>query len=156
MSATQIVTSGDTEVKDVTLVLDTNVYATGEVLVVPQEIVGVFPEAGGKRLLQSIMLLDEDDQAQALDLIFLNADATLGTINAAVSISDADARKIIGVVEVAAADYVDLVNSQVAVKSAVGQVLKAASDSASLWVGAVSRGTGTYTAAGIRLKLGFV
>lgn len=141
---------------DVTLVLDTNAYADNDVLAVVQEITGVFDYAGGVRTLQSIVLLDEDDQAQDIDLVFFNATATLGTINAAVSISDADARKLIGKVSILIADYVDLINSQAAVKTGIGMVMKAAAASTSLWVGAVLRsGTPTYTAAGIKLKLGF-
>lgn len=148
--------SASTDDKDATLVLDTSAYADGDVLVVPQEITEVFEQAGQAKALHSIVLLDEDDQGQALDLLFFNADAALGTINEAVSISNADARNIIGAVEIATSEYIDLVNSQMVQKSALGMVLKAASTSRSLWIAAISRGTGTYTASGIRLKLGFL
>jgi hypothetical protein len=147
-------TTSSADVFDVTLVTDTSAYASGDVLAVPQEITGVFKAAGARRRLESVVVLDEDDQGQALDLVFFNASAALGTINAAVSISDADARKIVGYVSVAQADFKDLVNAMLAVKSGLGQMLEGATTS--LWVGAICRGgTPTYTASGIKLKLGF-
>ena len=147
--------SANIEVKDVTLVLDTNIYADGDVLAIPQEVTYVFPEVGGKRVLESIVVLDEDDQNIAMDIIFMNATGTLGTINLAVSISDADARKIIGAVNIATTDYFDLINSRLGVKRGLGLVLQG-SASDSLWVAAVTRGgTPTHTASGIKLKLGF-
>jgi hypothetical protein len=155
MSTTSIVRNGDLDVIDVTLTLDTNEYASGDVLAVPAAVVGVFRGPSDVRRLVSVVLLDEDDQAQAVDLMFFNATATLGTINGAVSISDADARKVIGVVKIATGDYVDLVNNQVAFKTGLDLPLKASSTGA-CFLGAVLRsGTPTYTAAGIKIKLGF-
>lgn len=143
------------DVIDVTLVTDTNAYADNDVLVVPQKVVGFFTSPGGTRRLKSVVLLDEADQAQDVDLLFFNADATLGTINAAVSMTDADARKVIGAVSLVAADYVDLVNGQIAVKQGLDWILKAADDEADLWIGAVCRsGTPTYAASSLKLKLG--
>lgn len=143
-------------VLDVTLVADTNAYADGDVLAIPQEIVNSVAEAGTARQLTSIVVIDSDDQGTAIDLIFFDASASLGTINTAIDISDADAAKIVGIVAIAAGDFKDLINNKVAVKTGIDLVMKAASTSASLWVGAVVRsGTPTYSAGGIKLKLGF-
>jgi hypothetical protein len=142
-------------VHDVTLVADTSQYADNDVLAVVQEITNVFQHTP-HRTLQSVQLLDEDDQGQDIDLLFFNATATLGTINTAVNISDADARKCIGRVSILTTDYTDLVNSMFATKTNIGLMLKAADGVTSLWIGAVVRsGTPTYTAAGLKLKLGF-
>ena len=144
------------DVIDVTLVTDTNAYADNDVLVVPQAVPGIFTEAGGVRRLQSVTLLDEADQGQDIDLLFFDASADLGTINDAVSISDADARKILGKVSVLQANYTDLVNSQLATVSALDLIMKAADPSAACYIGAVLRsGTPTYAAASLKLKLGF-
>ena len=143
-------------VLDVTLVADTNAYADGDVLAIPQEIVNSVAEAGTARRLTSIVVIDGDDQGTAIDLIFFDASASLGTINTAIDISDADAAKIVGIVAIAAGDFKDLINNKVAVKTGIDLIMKAASTSASLWVGAVVRsGTPTYSAGGIKLKLGF-
>ena len=138
-----------------TLVLDTNAYASGDILVVPQEITGAFREAGGHLWIHNLVLLDEDDQGQAIDILFLNADGSIGTINSAVSVTDAVARTITGMVQVLTTDYANMINSQIAFKSNIGQKIKAASGSTSLYVAAVLRsGTPTYSASGIRLKIG--
>lgn len=144
-------------VHDVTLSLDTSAYTAGDVLAAPQEVTGVFVENGGRAVLQSIVLLDEDDQAQSIDLVFMNATGSLGNENAAVGPTDAVAATILGIVNVGTADYSDLANSQLATLRNVGLELKAASGTTSLWVGAICRsGTPTYTASGIKLKLGFL
>lgn len=135
-------------VVDVTLVTDTNAYADNDVLAVPQAVAGNY-----RGILESVVLLDDADQAQDVELVFFNASASLGTINGAVSISDADAAKVVGTVLLLTTDYSDLVNSQVATKRDVGLIINAAS----LYVGAICRsGTPTYAASSLKLKLGFV
>lgn len=145
---------GSSAVVDVTLTLDTNVYASGDVLAEVQEAANVLRVSGGSAVLHSLQVIDKDYQGQALDVVlFDNISASLGTENAAVSITDTDAAGILGVVEVASADYVDLTNSQIASKADIGLVLEVSSGT-SIGVGAISRGTGTYTANGIVLRLG--
>lgn len=152
-----LVSDHGANVIDVTLTADTAILASGDVMVVPQEITSVFRQNAGRVRLESIVVLDGDDQGTAIDLVFSDANITLGTLNAAISVSDADAAKIIGHVSVAAADFKDYINSQIAVKTGVGIVMEAAAASTSLWVSAVCRsGTPTYTAAALKLKLGFV
>lgn len=141
---------------EVTLVADTSAYANNDVLAVPQEVTGVFRQTGGRVKLTSVVVLDGDDQGTAIDLVFMNATGTLGTINSAISISDADALKIVGHLAVAAGDFKDYINSMIAVKTACELVMEAAAASTSLWVAAVVRsGTPTYTASGLKLKLAF-
>jgi len=141
-----------TDVLPLTFSLDTNPYADGDVLAEYQEVANAALISGGRLEITSLVILDKDDQAQALDIVFANTTGTLGSENAAVSISDADADEIVGVVEVAAADYVDLANSQIVTKTGLGIIAELAATS--LYVGAISRGTGTYTASGITLKIG--
>lgn len=142
-------------VYDVTPVLDTNAYADNDVMFVAIEVPQVF-DKGLARVLQSVVVLDGDDQAVDFDLVFSNATITLGTINAAVSISDADAAKIIGYVRLSAStDANDLVNSHLYCKTGLGLAMKGAT--ASLWVAGVIRsGTPTYSASGMKIKLGFI
>lgn len=143
-------------VYDATLVLDTSQYASGDVLSVAAEFKGVFKPAGEARKLVSIVGVDEDAQGQAFDLVFSNAAITLGTINSAVSISDADARLIIGMVSIVSGDITSHVNSSRIAKNNINQILQPVYASQSLWISAICRGgTPTYTASGIKLKLGF-
>ena len=147
---------GNSSVFEVTLSLDTNAYASGDVLADTQAMTACMRVDAGTAVVHSITLLDEDDQAQALDLLFLRTNVSIGTENSAVSVTDANAREIMGVVEVAAADYVDLVGSQIVTKTNVGIVVDAAAGADDLYVAAISRGTGTYTASGIRLMVGLL
>ena len=139
---------------DVTLSLDTAAYADGDVLADTQAVTAMFRVADGTATIDSIHVLDEDDQGQALDLIFLGASNALGTENSAPTITDANARDIQGRVRIGAADYYDLGGCRIATISGIGLKLKAASGATTGYIGAISRGTGTYTASGIRLKLG--
>jgi hypothetical protein len=139
---------------DLVLTLDTSAYSNGDVLAAAQELVSAVRATGGTGVIQSIAVIDLDDQAQALDIVISDSTITLGTENAAVSISDADAAKILGIVEVVAGDYVDLANSRLATKDNLGIVVMP--DTTSLYISAISRGTGTYTASGIRLRFGIL
>ncbi len=139
----------------VTLVLDTAAYAAGDVLAVPQVISSVMSANAGTALLHSIIINDKDDQGQALDIVMLKTNVSLGTINNAVSISDANADEILGIVSFAAGDFIDLGGCRVATKTGVGLVCKSGAASQDLYVGAISRGTGTYTASGITVQFGF-
>ncbi len=142
---------------DFTPVLDTNILADGDVFFVAKELPNFFPTIDGDMALHSIMVLDGDDQNIAFDLVFSRATITLGTLNAAVSISDADAANIIGIVEFATTDAVDLINSRLFYRSGIGQVLKASGSTTSVWISGISRGgTPTYTASGMKMKIGML
>lgn len=139
---------------DVTFTLDTSIYASGDVL---SDVVAI-PRAalspGGSVLLTSLTLIDEDDQKQALSAIFLDTNNSLGTKNSPPNISDANARKVLGHVPVATGDYFDLGGVSVACVRNLGLVLKCDPATTSLFVALVSGGTGTYTANGLRGKIG--
>lgn len=141
----------------VTPTLDTSAYADGDTLFAPTEIAGAAEFPGGMTMLQSVTVVDADDQGQPLDLLFFNATLTLGTLNAAPSISDANAIAYhMGRVQVLSSDYYDLGGVRVAGLNAIGRIMLAPLTSRSLWVGGISRGTGTYTASGLTIRLGFV
>jgi len=143
-------------IKEVTLSLNTSQYASGDVLADTQAITAAMHVNGGAGVIDSVVVLDKDDQAAALDLVFLQTNVAIGTENSAVSITDTAADEVLGVVEVAAGDFVDLVNNQVAFKGNLGIIVQAPSGVDDLYVAAISRGTGTYTASGITLKIGMV
>jgi hypothetical protein len=141
-------------VLDLTLSLDTAAYATGDVLAATQELASAVPSNGGHALLHSIVVTDKDDQGQAMDIVFMRTNVSLGTENAAVSIADNDADEILGIVPVAAADFIDLGGVRVATIPGIGLTLEAGASSTSIYVGAISRGAGTYTASGVTVRVG--
>jgi hypothetical protein len=154
-SAVNQPTYGVIQFVDVALSLDTSAYASGDVLADTQVVTGALRAADALGLIQSVMVLDEDDQGTPFTLYFLDANVSLGSENAAPSITDVNARSILGAVSVEASDYADLGGCKVAFKSAVGMVVKAASGTSNIYVAAVN-GTGapTYTASGLRLRIG--
>lgn len=141
----------------VTLSLDTSAYAAGDLLADTQVITDAFLIADGKGFLNSVLLVDEDDQGAALDIYFLDANVSMGTENAVPSITDANARNILCRVQVSTGDYTDLGGVKIADLSGLNRFVKAASGTKNLYV-AVVNGTGTpiYTASGIRLRVGIL
>lgn len=140
---------------DLTLSLDTGgAYSDGDVLAAAQELALSVRAGAGTGVLQSIVVVDQDDQGQGFDIVISDSTITLGTENSAVNISDADAAKIMGIVEVTAGDYIDLVNSQHVTKDNLGIAIMP--DTTSAYISAISRGTGTYTASGIVLRIGIL
>lgn len=140
----------------VTFSLDTAQYASGDVLADTQPISGVMAEAGGTALLHSIVLNDKDDKGQAIDIVLLKSNVTLGTENSPPSISDANADEVLGTVSVSAADWNDLGGCRIATKPGIGLLCKSAAGSTDLYVALICKGgTPTYTASGITGKFGF-
>lgn len=140
-----------------TLVADTNIYASGDVLSDTALITNVFRVTGGKGILTSLVLNDEDDQGIALDVVFLDANVSLGTFNVAPAITDANARNILGIVSVLATDWIDLGGVRVATVplGRLGIQLSAVTASKSLGIATITRGgTPTYTASGITGRIG--
>ena len=142
----------------VTLTTDAEAIANGEIIAQSIEIPNAVSVMGGSAIIQSAILLDEDDEAPAVDLVFSSANTALGSDEGeAVSISDANARNIQGFVSISS--YTDLAGSQVAVKANIGLVVQAASDSKSIYVHAINRSGTNYTPAAttdFKLKLGIV
>ena len=136
------------------------VCSDGEIIFDNEKIENLVGVKGGSCILQSVTLLDDDDNGAAIDLIFFNASSSLGTEGSPITTNDAvtpavpDA--IIGVVNIS--NYCDGVNWTVGHKENIGLVLKAASDSRDIYVAAINRSGGdkSYTAAGLLLKLGVV
>jgi hypothetical protein len=143
-------------VPTITPTLDTSAFIDGDVMCQPVEITNAVRTVGGRCFLQSMHILDESDQGQPFDIIFANASTSLGSNNAAVSISDANARIILGRVQVSSADFYDLIGCRIATLSNIGLQLKAADSSTSIWMTLISRGTGTYAASGLQLMPGLI
>lgn len=142
---------------DVTFSLDTSAYASGDLIADTQEIAGACQFNDIPGVLQSVHLIDEDDQKVAVDLVFFDANVSMGTENNAPSITDANGRNCLGVVSIAAADYKDFGGVSVATKDSIGKVVKPAAGTRSIYVAIVSNAsTPTYTASGLRGRFGFL
>lgn len=147
---------GSTKTVDVTFSLDTSgAYASGDVLADAQIIAACMRANNATGVLSGFTLHDEDDQGIELDVVFLSANVSIGTENAAVSITDANARNILGIVNVAATDWKDLGGVRVATKLNVNVPILPATDTDDVYVALITRGTPTHTASGIRGRFHF-
>lgn len=142
---------------DVTLSADTGIMASGDIIADTQVVTNALRANNTLGILSSVVVIDEDDQGAALDLYFFSANASLGTENNGPSITDANARNFLGFVPIGTGDYKDLGGVKVAFINAVGMIVKAATDTRDIYVGVVNgTGTPTYTASGLKLRLGFL
>lgn len=146
--------------KTVTFSLDTNIYAAGDVLADRQIIAACVSADDANGYLVGMQILDEDDQAAAgMTVVFLSDDVSLGTENAAVSITDANARHIIGVVPIASGDWVDLINSKLVTKvmgdTGLPMAITPKSGTDDIYVALITAGTPTQTASGITARFWF-
>lgn len=145
----------DVEVISFTPVLDTSAYADNDVMFIATEITGFFRTEGGRAELVSLTAFDGDDQATEHTVFFTTNSTTPGTINGAIAAADTVFDDIQGFVQVVAADYEDLINSQVACKRDLGLILEAATGSTSIYAWAAIRaGTPTHSVSGVVYKLG--
>jgi hypothetical protein len=141
-----------------TLTLDNAVaYAAGDVLSDTLAInLPRMPEDGSplRGEITHIQVLDEDAQGIPLDVVFLRSNQSLGTRNAAVSISDVNAREIVGIASILAGDYDDLVGSKQALAQLPTPIVFELPATPVLYVGTIIRGVGTYTTSGVRVRVG--
>ena len=132
-------------------------YASGDVLFdagAATELVGA-AMSNGTSILQSIVLNDYDTQGVAIDLIFLRSLVSIGAVAAAVNISPATAREIVGIVNVPAANYVTLGTILVATVANIGITMHPRNGT-SLWLAAAVRGAPTYPSGHLGIKAGFL
>lgn len=119
----------------------TDAHATGDVVAAPEELVDFSRENGRGVLLQSLTLVDASDTGIAFDLVFLNANGSIGAESAAFAPTDAVAATVIGVASVAASDYADAANSKIATVKNIGLLMHPVATSTSVYVGLVARGS---------------
>ena len=151
---------GKMDVDLITLTPDTATeeILAGDVIFQADEIANAVSVPGGTCILQSIGILDDDDHGQSIDLVFMNTTGLLDASDDCTVINAADGTipdAILGVVSIT--NYFDGVLWQYGHKENIGLVLKAAAGTRSIYVSAINRGaTSTWTASGIRLKLGIL
>ena len=152
----------DVDIVTVTPTIETSTIDANDVLFNPVEITNAVSVPGGRSLLHSICLIDQTntsvDAGVSIDLVFTQDSTNLGTLDAAVDCADTVLDGILGIINVASGDYVDMINGQIATKTNIGLTLIGASaTSTSVYVGGVIRETGTARAAdAIDIRLGII
>lgn len=132
---------------------DTNALAEGDVAFATQEVAGFSTAADITSILQSVTISCVDDQAIGIDLIFFNANTSLGTENSAPDIDDTEVLTVIGRVQVGAGSFYDVGANTVACVYGIGLPMKAGTGG-SIWMAGISRGAPTYAGGHLQIKLG--
>ena len=143
---------------DVTLSIDTVAYGASDLLADAQIVAACTRANDVEAILQTLVLIDEDDEKSPMTIYFTNVSTSWGTENSAPTITDAVAGSILGYVDIATADYKDLGGVSVVMKANLGIVVKPVSGSDDIYVAVVNgSGTQTYTAAtDLKLRMGFI
>lgn len=139
----------------VTPTLDTLIYAAGDTLFDRTAIAACVRANDKHAMLKSVCLIDKDDQKPQVKLFFFSGNNVFGTVNAAPSISDANAGEYLGSVTIVTADWEDLGGVSVACLKNIDLVLEPATGTQIVYVaGLLTAGTPTHTAAGLVLRFG--
>lgn len=155
-SMTPVASVGKTNIADLTPSCLTTALDDGDVLADTEVLSACFRANDTPATLQSLTVVDKDDNGGALKIFLLDVNGSLGTEGSPVSISDANADNILAVIDVETSDYSDLVGSQVAHIRNLSIPLQPASGTDDLYV-AIQGGSGntsTYTASGLVLRFG--
>lgn len=139
-----------------TLTTDTNAYGNGDVLVATVAVPVISGYSGGKPVrfrIDQIGLIDTAVQNGALDIVILDSDVSMGTVNAAVGITDANVVNVVKVINVSASNY----NTLKAADNSVANVDLAApiyvtSTNGSFYLALISRDTKTYAASSLTFR----
>jgi hypothetical protein len=146
------ITNFRTKIVRFTPVVDTSAYAANDVLFDSTAVLlSSNSSAGARGTILSASILDRADTAeQTIRLFFLRSNVSLGTVNAAISISDDNAAEIIGTASVTT--NIDLIGSRMG--EAQSLVIPFELTDQTLYVAATTGGTPTLGSANdIRVRL---
>lgn len=134
--------------------LDTSAYHSGDVFFTTISL-GNIARANDKAIaIRKVTVIDKADQAAAdLTLFFFRTNVTFGAVGGAPSISDSDAANLAGIIKIATADWIDLGGVGVAYKEC-DMLCLPTSGARTLFVAAITGGTGTYGASDLTINIG--
>ena len=137
---------GDTAIIRPTVTISTTLYAAGDVVGGKITLTNAMRITNGTGVLQSLTVVDTDDEKAPLTFIIFGADITSPADNAAWTWNSADFSKVLGIVRVASTDYVSVGGESVATITGIGLPVVATGSTAHLYAVAVTTGTPTYGA----------
>ena len=154
----------DVDFIDVTLTTDIETHANGDVITLPIEIENAVSVKGGRGIIQSLILTNGDNslESPAIELMFASETMDVSTTpdeGEAVGIEDADLTKLCGSTTVSNWSLVNTSKAEIATKSNIGLVVKAASTSTSIFVIAICRDASGFRASAttdLKLRLGII
>jgi hypothetical protein len=141
----------------VSMTTPTDAQDAGDVVAATQVVTNATRAADVPAFLESICIIDTDDQKAILTAVFFDANTSLGTEDAAPDIDDTEMLTVLGSVEFVAADYIDLGGASYAYKRNLRMAVNPASGTRNIYMALYTPATSTPTYASgiITVKLGF-
>lgn len=146
---TPVAAVGSTKTITVTPPLDTSAYASGDHVGGLMTFAGAFRATGAGGTLHAIEIIDGASQSASLDLFIFDQSVTPNADNTPFHVTDADMAKLVGVV--ASGAYYSAASNCATVMRGLG--LSIAGVSTSLYGLLCSRGTPTYAASSLTVRL---
>ena len=164
MASPKVKVSDAIDLIDVTLTTAAATMGNNEAITLSIEIPNAVASVGGSSIIQSITLFNLDDSVEspAMDIVFIE-DATnfASDESEALNVTDSNVLKALGSTTIS--NWTTLSPStninEMASKQNIGMVVKAPSDSRSIYVMAINRSGGDYTPSGtnaLRARIGIV
>ena len=150
--------AGDGDLIAITPTCDTNIYASGDLLFDLTAVANAVRSNGDVAYIKSLTVIDKDAQGTAMDIYVSTGSTTMGTLNSAPNISDANivANQMQLLCQIATSDYATLSGAKIA-SLEISKAVEAAAGTRSIYIGAVTQGgTPTYTASGLVLLVGLI
>lgn len=139
---------------EVELSVDVATHASGDLLAQAVEIEYAVKE-NGITFVQSVVVIDYDGQGANLDLLFWGENPdSLGMLNSAIAMSDGVSGK--GQGHITVNTWGDMGAQQWGTETSTSLSVRPTDGGTSIWVAAVSRGTGTYAKGKLTAKLGLL
>lgn len=142
----------------VTMSAETTALDVGDIAATTQVVANATQAADVMAVLHSVTLIDVDDQKAKLNLVFFDANTSLGTEGAAPDVDDTEAQTVIGIVPIVVSDYTDLGGASVVNLRNIGLIVKPATGTRDIYMGIYSPDTSTptYASGTIYVRLGFM
>lgn len=140
----------------VSMTTPTDAQDAGDVIAATQIVAACTPANDVPAILHSATLIDTDDVGVNIKAVFFSANTTLGTEDSAPDIDDTEALTVLGIVDFAAADFVDLGGSKYNTKSNLGLAVNPATGTDDIYMALYSPTGGTWASGVITVRLGFI
>jgi hypothetical protein len=140
----------------VTMTMETTALDAGDVAAATQEVANMTSIPNYPMVLQSLVIVDPDDQKAALTAVFFKSNVALGTEDSAPNLSDANSLHCLGFVEIATTDYKDFGGTSVATVKNIGLPVIPATDTCSIYMALMCTATPTYAGGALTVHLGFI
>ena len=152
----------DIDLIDITLNTDAETHSDNDAISLSIEIPNAVAVKGGAAIIQSVTLFNLDDSVEspAMELVFIEDNTAFASDEGgAVSATDSNLLKALGSTTVSNWSTFTPSTNEMASKQNIGMVVKAPSDSTSIYVMAINRSGGDYTpssANSLRARIGIV